>query len=525
MTVTDRWQGWSAMPENDQAHVAADGPGDWMRDQFARYRDVRGRIERDTLPLATSVDGLAFEFQASLHGLELKRGGYVVLEHEGGDRFGQITELTSSNDRVDVETAPGVTTSILVRRAVGSGLLLDRGGPFHDALARPARPDEVGAWFDGTRRRDRASLVIGELLLAPGVPAELDSGGFNRHTFMCGQSGSGKTYSLGLLLEKVLAETTLRIVILDPNSDYVGLGRVRDGADPARAERHQAIVGGDVAVWSNEPGADHALKLRFAELDTRTQGAVLGLDPIADRDEYAVLTDLLRTNDHGRPFFTGFDQLIGSSNPSAQHLGMRAANLGVLDWPVWGPDGRSLLEELAEPTSRCTVVDLGSLQTLEEQRLVADAVLGSLWASRRDRQPVLVVIDEAHNICSAEPDNALSRITTERAIQIAAEGRKYGLYVLVSTQRPNKVHENVVSQCDNLLLMRMNSMADVGDLTRLFSFVPPGLMAGAPSFGLGQALVAGRLFPQGSAYVQMGDRVSQEGGADVPTTWASVRTS
>jgi len=95
----------------------------------------------------------------------------------------------------------------------------------------------------------------------------------------------------------------------------------------------------------------------------------------------------------------------------------------------------------------------------------------------------------------------------------------------MSTQRPNKVHENVVSQCDNLLLMRMNSMADVGDLTRLFSFVPPGLMAGAPSFGLGQALVAGRLFPQGSAYVQMGDRVSQEGGADVPTTWASVRTS
>ena len=80
-----------------------------------------------------------------------------------------------------------------------------------------------------------------------------------------------------------------------------------------------------------------------------------------------------------------------------------------------------------------------------------------------------------------------------------------------------------MSQCDNLLLMRMNSMADVGDLTRLFSFVPPGLMAGAPSFGLGQALVAGRLFPQGGAYVQMGDRVSQEGGADVPTTWAQVR--
>ena len=87
------------------------------------------------------------------------------------------------------------------------------------------------------------------------------------------------------------------------------------------------------------------------------------------------------------------------------------------------------------------------------------------------------------------------------------------------------MHENVVSQCDNLLLMRMNSMADVADLSRLFSFVPPGLMAGAPSFGMGQALVAGKIFPQGAAYVQMGARLSQEGGADIPTTWAQARTS
>jgi hypothetical protein len=499
-------------------------PRDALTEQIARYRDVRDRIERSTLPLATSVDGREFEFQASLHGLALRRGAYVVIEHAGGRRFGQITDLAKQAADVELPGVDGATSSVRIHAAVGQGLLLDRGEPFHNALVRPGLPDEVGEWVEATRRRDRASLVIGELLLAPGVPAELDSGGFNRHTFMCGQSGSGKTYSLGLLLEKVLAETRLRIVILDPNSDYVGLGRVRDGADPTGAERHRA-VSGDVAVWRNEPGADHPLKLRFPELDTRTQGALLGLDPIADRGEYAVLSDLLRADKGERSLVTSLDQLLDSTDPSAQQLGMRAVNLGVLDWTVWAPAGRSLLQELAEPTSRCLVVDLGSLETLEEQRMIADAVLGSLWRLRRSRQPVLLVIDEAHNICAAEPENAVSRVTTERAIQIAAEGRKFGLYMLVSTQRPNKVHENVVSQCDNLLLMRMNSMADVGDLTRLFSFVPPGLMAGAPSFGLGQALVAGRIFPQGSAYVQMGDRVSQEGGADIPTTWASGRSS
>jgi hypothetical protein len=69
--------------------------------------------------------------------------------------------------------------------------------------------------------------------------------------------------------------------------------------------------------------------------------------------------------------------------------------------------------------------------------------------------------------------------------------------------------------------MRMNSQADLADLITVFSFVPPGLIAGASSFRMGQALVGGKFFPQ-TGYVQMGSRVTQEGGADVPTTWAST---
>jgi DNA helicase HerA-like ATPase len=189
---------------------------------------------------------------------------------------------------------------------------------------------------------------------------------------------------------------------------------------------------------------------------------------------------------------------------------------------VWAGDQPSLLQELRSPTSRCTVVDLGSLETMEEQRLVAEAVLSTLWSQRRSRTPCLVVIDEAHNICAADPTDLVARLSTQRAVQIAAEGRKFGLYLLASTQRPNKVHENVVSQCDNLLLMRMNSEADLADLSRLFSFVPAGLIAGASTFRMGEALVGGKVFPQ-SGYVRMGARVSEEGGADVPASWARPR--
>ena len=209
--------------------------------RMAAYREVREQIERSILPLATSVDGVSFEFQASLHDLLLRRGGYVVLEREGQRRLGQITDLGAASETVSGERHGGVTTSVLVRVARGTGVVLDTDGdPFHDASVRPAQPAEVGSWLERTRP-SRAGLAVGELLLAPGVPAILDSGGLGRHTFMCGQSGSGKTYSLGVLLERVLAETSLRVVVLDPNSDYVGLSRIREGADPDLAARYDNV--------------------------------------------------------------------------------------------------------------------------------------------------------------------------------------------------------------------------------------------------------------------------------------------
>jgi DNA helicase HerA-like ATPase len=134
---------------------------------------------------------------------------------------------------------------------------------------------------------------------------------------------------------------------------------------------------------------------------------------------------------------------------------------------------------------------------------------------------VLLVIDEAHNVCPKEPLDQIQAAATELAISIAGEGRKYGIYLLLSTQRPDKLHPNVLSQCDNLILMRMNSLIDLGDLQRAFSFVPPGILAESLTFKQGEALIAGKLVP-GPLLTQMGKRISAEGGADVPADWVNI---
>src|SRR4051812_6277320 len=58
------------------------------------FREVRRELEESVLPLATSLDGRRFTFQASLHGLELRLGGYVVVEQAGvAARLGQVLDL------------------------------------------------------------------------------------------------------------------------------------------------------------------------------------------------------------------------------------------------------------------------------------------------------------------------------------------------------------------------------------------------------------------------------------------------
>ena len=102
---------------------------------------------------------------------------------------------------------------------------------------------------------------------------------------------------------------------------------------------------------------------------------------------------------------------------------------------------------------------------------------------------------------------------------IAGEGRKFGLHLFVASQRPGKVHPNVVSQCDNLILMRMNGAGDVADLEQMFSHVPASLLRLSTGFGLGQALFAGPIAPV-PMLAQVGSRLTRQGGGDVPTTWA-----
>ena len=481
----------------------------------------RADIEASVEATASSLDGRRFVFQRSAHDLDIEVGGYVTI----GDRYlGQVYELGYAwieGAELTAALPDAGATDVRIAVVRGSGVVLDaQPMPFHDVSITRATTSAVERHL-AQRDANGAGLDVGVMLLEEELRISLDASGFDRHTFFCGQSGSGKTYALGTVLERLILDTDLRIVVLDPNSDFVRLGEVRDGADPAVEDRYRKAAEGLVVRKSGATGSDR-LHVRFTDCDAEEQAAVLRLDPIADREEYGALVDLLDGGIESASAGVGelASRLLDAPDPATRGLGARIRNLGLHRWPIWsGGDTGSVQDLVQTGGPRVAIVDLGSLQTPGEKAIAAESVLAALWRRRSAREPILIVIDEAHNVCPREPGDPVTALASAHAARIAAEGRKFGLYLLVSTQRPQRVNELVVSQCDNLVLMRMISASDLAHVRELLAVAPAALVERAATFRGGESLVAGKIASH-PTFVRFGPRVSEEGGADVPTSWA-----
>ncbi|HZW41599.1 MAG TPA: ATP-binding protein, partial [Agromyces sp.] len=354
-----------------------------------------------------------------------------------------------------------------------------------------------------------ALLEVGRNLTEPGGPAKLLPRRFNRHTFWCGQSGSGKTYALGVVLEQLIAHTALPVVIFDPNSDFVRLGELNPDASGPTAE---ALAQRDIRVLRPNVAGAEPLRARFMTMPLASKAAVLQLDPLVDREEFNTLLhvrEVLQVNELDKILPT----LRASANPAHLRLLLRLENLGLLDWEVWAGEHTAATEVIDERPD-ATVLDLGGFSTPDQHLVVALSVLDELWARREERRPVLLVIDEAHNLASPSLESAVAVAVRERLIQIAAEGRKFGLWLLLSTQRPSKVHPGIISQCDNLALMKMSSPVDLEGLATYFGYAPHELINRSPWFRQGEALFAGGFVPAPSL-VKVNARLTPEGGSDV----------
>lgn len=136
--------------------------------------------------------------------------------------------------------------------------------------------------------------------------------------------------------------------------------------------------------------------------------------------------------------------------------------------------------------------------------LAADVALARCWKNAKQfwrevaegteedgRVPTFLVIDEAHNFAPEHTNDPLRRRVTERLLQIASEGRKYGLYLILATQRPTKLHRELVPECENACVLRLQSKVETDFASNVLGLSPTEA-AQVPGFTLGQGVFIGR---------------------------------
>lgn len=142
-----------------------------------------------------------------------------------------------------------------------------------------------------------------------------------------------------------------------------------------------------------------------------------------------------------------------------------------------------------------TVFDLSGIPTAVVDDLVGavlrilyDAVFwGRLKPEGGRERPLLIVLEEAHVYLGAET----KRRAATAARRIAKEGRKYGVGLMLVSQRPSEIDSTILSQCGTIIALRLTNDNDRGQVTSCASDNLKGLFSMLPILRTGESLIVG----------------------------------
>lgn len=509
-------------------------------------------------------------FPVLLVGGEAIRVGQVGSYLRIKDRDLQIIALvtSASEDEQEIRVTIGDDGERGAKRQVKRGQVsltpvgeIDDQGKFERGLAQFPVPGaevhimssgQIGVMFEKFRAK---GFNLGYLPTHPSMRVCLDpSAMFGRHVAVLGQSGSGKSWGVANILQRAISVMPkAHIVVLDIHGEYVWT--TRDG------EKKTAFKKGIVqAIDARELEIPYWL-LTFAELvdlliDRDDSSATIQIAylrevvlelrkkanpgvPVSqisiDSPLYFPIEDLFeqfkraneQTQDFGKtkgPLFGQFDEFLIKLQSR-----MNDVRYDFLFKPQRRKSSDSLADLLREfvglsvPRSQITVIDFSSVPF--DVRPTVSAQIGRLafemnyWNSLSREFPILLVCEEAHAYIPRAHDTQYEG--TRRSMErIAKEGRKYGVGLMVVSQRPHELSETVLAQCGSFVCFRMTNPDDQqyirdlvpdaeGDLTNILS-----------TLSRGEALALGEAVPVATRFqMQVPDPTPNSDDVDFYAKW------
>jgi len=343
---------------------------------------------------------------------------------------------------------------------------------------------------------------------------------FGQHIAVVGSTGCGKSCTVVSILQEAIRKyPDTHIVVLDLHGEYAS-------AFPENVTRIEADKV-ELPYWLLSFEEFQDLTVDQSEFSAKNQMTVLR-DALVRAREGTVGSDRLRKGERvtaDSPVFFDLDDLLDTiRNWNIQMV--PNADGAMVPGPLYGEFDKFLIrldskvsdprfKFMFSPTNYTTndsfvqlLRDFLSIGTgtkmacIDLSGVPSDAVgvvaavvsrivfEFNLWNPERERFPILLVLEEAHNYVPNRNDFRLQ--AAKAAIErITKEGRKYGVGTIIVSQRPKELSETVLSQCNSFIAMRLTNPDDQAYIRKLVPDSLSGLMDMLPSLRTGEALILG----------------------------------
>ncbi|HET8844540.1 MAG TPA: ATP-binding protein, partial [Ktedonobacteraceae bacterium] len=381
-----------------------------------------------------------------------------------------------------------------------------------------------------------AGIPIGTLINRAAVPVLLDPNGLRRHLAIIAQTGAGKSYLAGKFFESLLQQGAT-ILVFDPNSDYVQLRKKAGQEMRPYHSAEKTPFADDVLIYripkiqgrrfpDDLIGPTLDFTARFADLDHDEIADLAGISERATNQRRAIEIACEQLQQEGADYRP--EELIkklrdlakgealeedgSQNNPEERRAARKAAQYleDLRRFPIW--DYQDIkIEDLLQP-QKLTVLDLAGADKVVAA-YSAERILREIWKraiTGRLQHPVFIVLEEAHNLIPASSQTRASRIINT----IAAEGRKFRVFLTLITQRPSKVAQDTLSQCGSQIIMQLTNPDDQKAVQRASEAISAELLDDLPGLNKGEAIVLGQL-TRVPVMVRVAGRASAEGGSDI----------
>ena len=364
-------------------------------------------------------------------------------------------------------------------------------------------------------------LYVGNLISRPDVPVYLSVSGLRRHLAIIAQTGAGKSYCAGVLAEELL-RLGATLIIIDPHADYVFLSLTPSGeryeyADRITVFRNPSSTG---RYSEKDVGNMKPYEVAFPDLSFYEVCEVAGIREDWSKIRNAVREGLERLRREGRHYSPRdlLALLEAMRDDESENRELREGAMSAIKYiqrlnylNVFGIQGTPI-EDLLRPM-HISVIDLSGLEDTSMD-YIASRILNDTFnkVSMGDfPYPVFIIIEEAHKFI---PREGRSTFSSSIINKISAEGRKFGVFLVLITQRPSKIHPDSLSQCNSQIIMKLTNPQDQNAVANSSERMSQDLLDDLPGLNPGEAVIVGDI-TKAPVMVKIRQRRTKEGGSDI----------